>query len=486
VHKVAIAVARNRGECVSPYMYSHFAEHLGRCIYRGVWVGDSKSIENENGIRTDVVSALKKLQLPALRWPGGCFADSYHWQDGIGPREERPRRYNLWWHQPEKNEFGTDEFIRFCRMIGTEPYICVNVGSGTVEEARAWVEYCNSNQDTTWAQKRAENGSAEPFNVKFWGVGNENWGCGGSMRPEYYAGLYRRFATYMRATSPEIKLFACGSHAGIPEWDVRFLEGVKGATRLVDYLSLHIYSANGISDLQYSEDDYYRVMSQVDIMERNLERAAGLCRAYSTSGHRIKVVLDEWGTWFKEARTENGLLQQSTMLDAVFTGLSFHCFHRHAADLFMTNMAQTVNVLQALILTEGPKMCCTPTYYVYDMFKPHRGGTLLPINMQTPQLDIAGGKRLPAVSASATTKDDGSLALSLINIDLKNPATVNIDLPECVRTEARVSELRSVGVTDHNTPDNPDVVKPRMRKLELNGNKLQIEIAPHSVMMVEV
>ena len=308
---------------VSKYVYSHFMEHR-RCVYPGY--GEKIVAYQMIEVFTDVTQALKALELPALRWPGGCFADNYHWQDGIGPRSSRPRRFNLWWHQPETNEFGTHEFIRFCRMIGTEPYICANVGSGTVEEARSWVEYCNSSQDTELTRLRSENGSPEPFNVKFWGIGNENWGCGGSMEPAYYGHLYRNYATYMRKTSPDIKLIACGSHPRVPEWDGIFLETLNRAHHLVDYIAIHIYSARGMSDLNYSDDDYYELMGQVQIMEEHLERATALCRAYSTNAHQIGLIMDEWGTWFKEAQTETGLYQNSTMMDAVFTALSFHLF----------------------------------------------------------------------------------------------------------------------------------------------------------------
>ena len=241
---------------ISRYLYGSFAEHLGRCIYPGIWVGENSKIENDSGIRIDVIEALKKLNLPVLRWPGGCFADSYHWEDGIGPRENRPKRYNLWWNQPESNQFGTDEFIKFCRLIGTEPYICVNVGSGSPQEARNWLEYCNSIQDTYYTNLRSQNGSKGPYNIRFWGIGNENWGCGGHMHPEHYADLYRRFATYMRPRAEmKTKLVACGSIMGVPEWDKVFLDKMKKALNLVDYLAIHIYT-KGEDDIYFPEEEY--------------------------------------------------------------------------------------------------------------------------------------------------------------------------------------------------------------------------------------
>ncbi|MHC4481720.1 MAG: alpha-N-arabinofuranosidase, partial [Planctomycetota bacterium] len=393
---------------VSPYLYSHFAEHLGRCIYGGIWVGEDSPIANEAGLRLDTADALKRLRLPALRWPGGCFADNYHWTDGIGPPQERARRHNLWWNQPETNEFGTDEFMRLCRMIECEPYICLNVGSGTVEEARAWVEYCNSAQQTEWVRRRRQNGQDEPYGAKLWGIGNENWGCGGTMRPEHYADLYRRFATYVHHTAGEgAKLVACGSHPGIPQWDERFLDAMQGAYGLVDHLALHIYLAHGTSDLAFSDEDYYRLIASVRVLEENVDRAAALADACGTPKHRIGIVLDEWGTWYSEAAVATGLYQQNTMRDALFAAASFHAFHERADQLFMTNMAQTVNVLQALVLTDGPAMVVTPTYHVYEMLRPHGDGWLVECAVDSPELGLPGGEQRPAVSASATVEEGG-------------------------------------------------------------------------------
>ncbi|NLJ23834.1 MAG: alpha-N-arabinofuranosidase [Firmicutes bacterium] len=472
---------------VSKYVYSHFMEHLGRCVYPGVWVGEDSSIPNDRGIRLDVTQALKALELPALRWPGGCFADNYHWQDGIGPRSSRPRRFNLWWHQPETNEFGTHEFIRFCRMIGTEPYICANVGSGTVEEARSWVEYCNSSQDTELTRLRSENGSPEPFNVKFWGIGNENWGCGGSMEPAYYGHLYRNYATYMRKTSPDIKLIACGSHPRVPEWDGIFLETLNRAHHLVDYIAIHIYSARGMSDLNYSDDDYYELMGQVQIMEEHLERATALCRAYSTNAHQIGLIMDEWGTWFKEAQTETGLYQNSTMMDAVFTALSFHLFHEYIPYLYMTNIAQTINVLQSLILTEGPLSCLTPTYYVYDLFKGHKDGTVLDLSYNTATLETPGGREIPEVSISATyCEEENTIHVTAVNLHLSTSTNLDLalDLRQIASVHGRV--LTSAEVRDHNTPKNPDVIKPSKLDVQQSDKSLSFALSPHSVAAISI
>lgn len=473
---------------VSRYLYSHFAEHLGRCIYDGIWVGKDSDIENEGGVRLDTVRALKKLELPALRWPGGCFADNYHWMDGVGPRGERPRRQNLWWNQPETNQFGTDEFMALCSLIDTEPYVCLNVGSGTVEEARSWVEYCNSAQETELTALRRRNGHAEPHNVKFWGIGNENWGCGGSMRPEYYADLYRRFATYVRNTAgKDAVLVACGSNPDIPEWDERLLEALKGALHLVDSIALHIYSGWGAPDVDFSDEDYYRLIGAIDVMDSNLKRAGQLGDAYSTDKHRIGVMLDEWGTWYKEATVATGLYQQNTMRDALFAAASFHCFHEHADRLFMTNMAQTVNVLQALVLTDGPQIVLTPTYHVYEMLRPHRDAWLVACEVDCPVINLAEDRERPALSASATTSDDGGeLFLSVVNLDLDKPAAADIRIASQAEWElVEARRLATGDIRSHNTFEDPEAVMPQDARLTWPGGPPEVDFPPQSVTTIQ-
>lgn len=470
---------------VSRYLYSHFAEHLGRCIYGGIWVGKDSKIENDQGIRCDTMKALKKLALPAIRWPGGCFADTYHWREGIGPAGQRPKRHNLWWNQPETNQFGTEEFMQLCRMTDSEPYICLNVGSGTVEEARSWVEYCNSNQPTSLVKERGKNGHRESYNVKFWGIGNENGGCGGHMRPEYYADLYRRFATYVRKTTgEEAKLIACG---GSPEWDERFLESMKGALNLIDYIALHIYSGGVSHDIDFTDEDYYKLIASIEVMDKNLTRAGGLAQAYSFYGHPIGVVLDEWGTWYKEATVATGLYQQNTMRDALFTAASFHCFHRHR-NLFMTNMAQTINVLQALILTKGPKMIVTPTYYVYEMFRPHRNGQLLACRVDAPFLKLPQAQEQKAISVSATGSEDGNeLFLSILNLDLHNDFTGNIRVSG--ENKWKIKHVRRLAAKDihaHNSFEEPEKVYSQEVSCADRREQSVIELPPQSITTMQI
>jgi alpha-N-arabinofuranosidase len=371
-------------------------------------------------------------------------------------------------------------------MLGAEPYICANVGSGTPEEARSWLEYCNAGQDTALTRERAVNGSADPFGVRYWGVGNENWGCGGSMTPEHYADHYRRFATYLRRAGGSVTLIACGSEPGFQAWDERFLDGLRGRESLVDALAIHHYSGWGIPAVGYSDADYYRLLTAVGSMDDHIAQAARLCRDRSSEDHQIKLIVDEWGTWYREATTARGLLQDSTMLDAVFAGMSFHMFHRHAADLVMTNMAQTVNVLQALLLTEGPKLCLTPTYWVYDLFKAHREGRVAPANVRGPSLTLDDGEVLALCSASATVREN-DLTLSLVNADLDVPCTITASPSGTSVSGVKSARLLTSGsVRNHNTPDDPELVAPADLEVTVSGGSVETTLPPFSVAVAEL
>ncbi len=472
---------------VDPNIYGQFAEHIGGCIYGGIWVGPESSIPNIEGYRLDTLEALKKLELPVLRWPGGCFADNYHWRDGIGDPASRPMRQNIWWKQGESNAFGTHEFIRFCELIGAQPYICVNVGSGTPEEARQWVEYCNAEQDTTLTRERAANGSPEPFGVKYWGIGNENWGCGGRMNPEHYANLYRQFATFMRNTDVATYFIACGSMYHKLGWDKRVLKSLKEAEDIIDAISIHNYSGMGISDSEYSDDMYYQLMTSVDCMDRHIESAAAVCKEYSTDDHEIKVILDEWGTWYAEAITDVGLRQNSTMMDAIFSALSFHMFHRRGDVLAMTNMAQTANVLQSIVQTREEAFCLTPNYWIYDMFKPHKGGTLVKTRTRGESLTLESGKNVPLISASATIKDR-SLTVSIVNVDLSRPCPVSLHIGDVQLTTVRgAMTFHSADVRDYNLPDMPDAIpEPCELKVNVDDCSISATLPPCSVSVFDL
>ncbi len=419
--------AANTGAVISKNIYGHFSEHLGRCIYGGLFVGEDSPIPNKKGMRTDVVEALKHIKVPVLRWPGGCFADEYHWEDGIGPKETRKRMVNTnWGGVVEDNSFGTHEFMELCEQIGCEPYVNGNVGSGTVREMAEWVEYLNSEGDSTVVQKRWANGRKEPFNVKFWGVGNENWGCGGNMRPEFYADQYRRFNTFCRNYGKN-KLYRIACGPNVDDW--AWMDGVmKVAGKHCDAITLHYYThPNGWevkgSATEFDAEEYYQTLRKTCYMEHLLKGHLAIMDKYDPK-HKVGLIVDEWGTWFNvEPGTNPGFLyQQNTMRDAMVAAINLNLFNSHADRIVMANIAQIVNVLQAVILTDGDQMLLTPTYHVFDLFKAHQDATLLPIELDCGM--VGGVKK---VTASASIKD-GAVTITLANVDCDAAEDVAIAL----------------------------------------------------------
>ncbi len=364
---------------VDKNIYGHFSEHLGRCIYGGLYVGEDSDIPNIDGMRLDVVEALKAVKIPVLRWPGGCFADEYHWMDGIGPKNERPSMINTnWGGVTEDNSFGTHEFLRLCELLGCEPYINGNLGSGTVREMSQWVEYLNSDNISPMTELRKKNGREKSWGVKYFAVGNENWGCGGNMRPEYYADEYRRYATYCRNYGDnKLVKVACGPNANDFKWTETIMRLCRGH---MDALSLHNYvwrwkdSATEIDD-----EKYFDVVRDALSMEFLVEQHSKIMDQYDP-GKRIALFVDEWGAWYKamEGTNPGFLYQQNTMRDSVVAASILNIFNNHSDRVRMSNIAQVVNVIQALILTEGDKMLKTPTYHIYDVYKDHQDPTLIP------------------------------------------------------------------------------------------------------------
>ena len=403
-------------------VYGNFSEHLGRCIYEGLYVGEDSPIPNVNGMRCDVVNALKDMGLPVLRWPGGCFADEYHWKDGIGPKENRKKMINTHWGGVvEDNSFGTHEFFELCRQIGCDPYITGNVGSGTVQEMSEWVEYMTLDGVSPMADLRKENGREEPWNVKYFGVGNENWGCGGNMTPEFYADQYRRYATFVRTYDPKRKAqkIACGPNNDDYHWTEVLM---KNAAPYMDGLSLHYYTLptgnwqNKGSSTQYTTEVYYDTLRRSLHMEELVTAHSAIMDKYDPE-KRIGLIVDEWGTWYDvEPGTNPGFLyQQSTMRDAMVAGLNLNIFNKHADRVQMANIAQTVNVLQSVILTDGDRMVLTPTYHVFDLYKVHQGAQLVASTVAAPE--VSG---IPAVHESASIKEDGTLSFTICNFDAEN------------------------------------------------------------------
>ena len=420
--------AANLGATINKNIYGHFSEHLGRCIYGGLYVGEDSPIPNKNGMRTDVVEALKHIQVPVLRWPGGCFADEYHWEDGIGPKETRKRMVNTHWGGVvEDNSFGTHEFLELCEQIGCEPYINGNVGSGTVREMSEWVEYLNSPGDSTVAQRRWANGRKEPWNVKYWGVGNENWGCGGNMRPEFYGDQFRRFNTYCRNYSKESKLYRIACGPNVNDW--AWMDGVmKVAGHYCDAITLHYYThprgwEEKGSATEFDTEEYYLTLRKAAWMDSLIKGHLAIMDKYDPK-HRVGLIVDEWGTWFNvEPGTNPGFLyQQNTMRDAMVAAINLNIFNNHADRVVMANLAQMVNVLQSVILTDGDQMIKTPTYHVFDLYKAHHDATLLPRELECGE---TGG--LESITASASIKD-GVVTVTAANLDCDNAQRVTVEI----------------------------------------------------------
>ena len=480
--KISLDRSRSAGS-ISRYIYGHFAEHLGRCIYGGIFVGKDSPIPNVNGIRTDVVEAMKRLNLPVLRWPGGCFADEYHWRDGIGPLEQRKRMVNTnWGGVVEDNSFGTHEFLDLCRQVGCEPYITGNVGSGTVQEMSEWVEYLNSEGDSTVVKERWANGRKEPWGVRFWGVGNENWGCGGNMRPEFYADNYRRYQCFCRTYgSNKLYKVACGPSDADVNWTEILM---KNAAFCMDGLSLHRYTIPGGWDHKnratvFTEEDYWETLALSVDMDRVLSMHEKIMDRYDPE-KRIGLIVDEWGNWFEvEPGTNPGFLyQQNAMRDALVAAYHLDIFNRHCDRFFMANIAQTVNVLQAIILTEGDRMVLTPTYHVFDLYKDHMDARELDCFVEADQ---AGTEKwpVPGLTASASEKD-GVITLTLSNPLPEKAQEVQI----CLKGEAigEVSGRILSGKMDaFNDFDNAPLAIQPFTGFEVRSGLLKVTLPPCSV-----
>jgi len=481
-------------EKISRNIYGHFSEHLGRCIYDGIWVGEDSPISNTRGIRNDVVESLKKIKIPVLRWPGGCFADEYHWKEGIGPREQRPSMVNTHWGMvKETNAFGTHEFMDLCEQLGCEAYIAGNVGSGTVEEMQDWVEYMTSDGDSEMANLRRKNGRDKPWRVKYFGVGNENWGCGGNMSPEYYAELYNRFQTYVRSYSGNrIVKVACGPGSENYPWITAVMERCR---RNMDAISLHHYVRGsgtwGLNEkgsaTEFNEAEWFALMKNTLTIYPLLKGNIKIMDRFDPRG-RIDLFVDEWGTWWDAEPGTNPsfLYQQNTLRDAVSAGIFLNAFNEHCRRVKMANIAQTVNVLQAMILTKGEKMILTPTYHVFEMYTVHHDATLLPVELQSNDYRF-GNNSIPALNVSASKDSSGKIHISFCNLDPSNAAEVRcaLDGAEPKGISGRI--LTAETITAHNTFENPEAVKPTsFNNCKLEGNVLTTTLPAKSVVVLAI
>lgn len=491
----SIAITSGKGEVViNRNIYGHFAEHLGRCIYGGFYVGDSNTgIPAKNGIRLDIVEALKKLKIPVLRWPGGCFADNYHWKDAIGPKNKRKHIENVsWGNVREDNSFGTNEFLELCEMMGAEPYLAVNMGGGTVQEAAEWVQYVNHANGTSYlTDLREQSGRTTPWHVKFWGVGNESWDCGGHMTAEYYVNEYKKYATFMTSYGNTEGLFRI---AVGPGWeDFKWTETVMRdiPLKMIDGLSIHHYSVIDWSKksdaINFTEDEYFRTIKQAYRMENMVAGNSAVMDKYDPQ-KKVALVVDEWGGWYESEKGTNGafLYQQNTMRDAMIAGLTLNILNNHADRVRMANLAQCINVLQAVILTNKEKMLLTPTYHVMEMYKVHQDAVLLPLKL-TSERYVSGKDTVDAVNASASKDKDGFTHVSVVNIHAVKSQTVRINMEGGPYISVNGRILKAEKLQDYNSFEQPEKVVPAIFSgVKLKDNIVELTLPPFSVVVLEL
>ncbi|WP_286783551.1 alpha-N-arabinofuranosidase [Streptococcus sp. UBA4344] len=475
-----ITLTKEKGPKISKYIYGHFAEHLGRCIYEGIYVGEDSSIPNVNGMRTDVVEALKNIKIPVLRWPGGCFADEYHWKDGIGPKENRKKIVNTnWGGVTENNHFGTHEYFELLRQLGCEAYINGNVGSGTVQEMQEWIEYMTMDGESPMANLRRENGHDDPWKVKFFGVGNESWGCGGNMRPDYYADVYRRYQTFVRQYGKDkIYKIACGPNIDDYNWMDRVM---SIAAPFMDGISLHHYALTGAWEdkgpaLGFEESQWWSLLKSAKKMDELITKHSTIMDKYDPE-KRVGLIVDEWGSWLAvEPGTNPGFLyQQNTIRDAMVAALTLNIFHKHADRVHMANIAQTVNVLQAMILTEGDKMVKTPSYHVFDLYKVHQDADVV----------ASYGDESDTLSYTVSKKD-GMISISLCNYSLTDTQTLDV-AGEFGDTIAEARYITADKMDEHNNFEHPENITIKdFDGAKLVDGQLSITIPPMSVATIRI
>lgn len=488
--KIIINADVKRGK-INKNIYGQFSEHLGRCIYEGLWVGKDSPIQNTNGIRNDVVQALKELKIPVLRWPGGCFADEYHWKNGIGSPESRPKMINTHWGGlVENNNFGTHEFFELCKQLETEPYICGNVGSGSVQEMSEWVEYMTFDGVSPMAELRAANGHEKPWNLKYFGVGNENWGCGGNMRPEYYSDLYRRYSTYARNYQGN-KLFkiAGGPNASDYNWTEVLM---RESASLMDGLSLHYYTMPlGFDDkgsaTVFDETLWFKTMEKILYMDELVIKHSTIMDKYDPD-KRVGLIVDEWGTWFNvEPGTNPGFLyQQNTLRDALVAGVGLNIFNNHCDRVQMANIAQMINVLQAMILTQGDKIVLTPTYHIFKMYKVHQDAELISTTLECPEY-VNEDKEIASLNVSASIDDKGVTHISLCNLNPKEEIEVTSELRGAVYSKISGTILTSDEMNAYNSFIDPNNLVPKkFNEIIIKNNKFSIVMPKMSVIVLNV
>src|SRR5450432_9971 len=476
---------------INKNIYGHFAEHLGHCIYDGLYVGDTnRVIPNTAGVRNDIIAALIKLKIPVLRWPGGCFADTYHWKDGVGLKKNRPTMVNKWWGGvTEDNSFGTNDFLNMCERIGADPYLAGNVGSGTVQELSQWLEYVNGDGTSPMAAWRKANGREKPWGVKYFGVGNEAWGCGGNMTPENYSNIFKQYSTFMTDWNNKDHLFrvASGANADDYHWTEVMMRDIPKS--LIEGVSLHYYSvidwnAKGPAT-GFSLQQYFATMKRALRMEELVNKHEAIMDTYDPQ-KKLALVVDEWGGWYESEPGTNPafLYQQNTMRDAMLAGVTLNIFNNHCDRVRMANLAQLVNVLQSVILTDKQKIILTATYHVMEMYNVHQNATMIPVSLQNV-FYVQGNDSLPAISVSASRDSMGLTHVSVVNIDPEKTNLSRIQWQGAVFKLDLARILKSSRIQDHNSFDEPDKIVPVLfQGIELKDNELKISLPPVSVVVL--
>lgn len=476
----------NTNTKISKDIYGQFAEHLGRCIYDGIWVGEESDIPNTKGYRKDILEALKALDIPVLRWPGGCFADTYHWKDGIGPRADRPSIVNVnWGGTTENNSFGTHEFLDLCELLECDAYISGNVGSGTVQEMAEWAEYMTSDSESPMTNLRKQNGREKPWNVKYFGLGNEAWGCGGNMSPEFYANLCKQYGTYLNYSGRNVQKIA----AGASDKDVNWTEVLmKNVGTKVEGVSLHYYTLPGNWDKKgsatdFGEEAWFTVLRKTMLMEDFIEDHIAVMDKYDKE-KKVSLMVDEWGTWYDSQSNVKGdiLFQQNTLRDAMVAAINLNIFNNHADRVKMANIAQVVNVLQAMILTRDNEIVLTPSYYVFKMFREHQDATLIPLTVQCNNYQF-NNESISSINASASTRKDGKICITLVNIDPNQSQIIQLEnLLNSKKKKVKGEILTSIAINDFNDFGKPEKIKPMpFHDFELNSNQMILQMPPKSI-----
>jgi len=492
VNVLEIDVAGGKNQ-INKNIYGQFAEHLGRCIYDGIWVGKDSPIPNVNGYRKDLLEALQALKIPVLRWPGGCFADTYHWKNGVGPVDKRPNIKNVFWGGTvENNSFGTNEFLNLCEMLGCDAYISANVGSGTVGEMVEWIEYMTSDDDIPMANLRRQNGREKPWQVKFMGVGNESWGCGGNMTADYYVNLMKQYSNYVDVYNKDIKRIGCGSNGDDYNWTKVMME--KGAKNM-DGLSVHYYTIAGpswnnkTSATNFGEDLYFTGLKKALFMDELVSRTSSIMDQYDQP-KRVGLMVDEWGIWTEnEPGTNPGhLFQQNSMRDALIASSTLDILNKHSDRVRMANIAQMVNVLQAMILTKDDKMILTPTYQVFKMYNVHQDATLLPENLICEKYTY-NKDQIPAISSSASVDKNGKIHVTLSNLNPNKEIKMEINFTgKGLKKINSGTILTAPAFNSINTFEKPGLIAPVAfaGAKKVSDNKVEVSLPSKSVVVLEL